>query len=66
MTKPSCDGVGIVLLFSAVISGLNQSQIEQSLNDFPDSSFLLADLLVGRGDRRVRANGRRRLLVRRP
>jgi len=43
MTRPSCDGLGVVLLFSSVSPGAYASEIQQALNSYPGSSYLRTD-----------------------
>lgn len=43
MIKPACDGTGIVLLFASVTPGAYAAEIQQALNEFPNSSYLRTD-----------------------
>ena len=43
MTRPACDGTGIVLLFASVTPGAYAAEIQQALNEFPGSSYLRTD-----------------------
>ena len=43
MTQPACDGTGIVLLFASVTPGAYAQEIQQALNEFPNSSYLRTD-----------------------
>ncbi len=43
VTKPACDGMGIVVLFSATTPGLYETEVQQMLNDHPGSSYLRTD-----------------------
>ena len=43
MTRPACDGMGIVVLFSATTPGLYEAEVQQALNDHPGSSYLRTD-----------------------
>ena len=43
MTRPACDGMGIVVLFSATTPGAYESEVQQALNDHPGSSYLRTD-----------------------
>lgn len=40
MTKPNCDGTGIVVLYNAVTPGAYQSEISNALNQYPGASYL--------------------------
>jgi serine/threonine-protein kinase len=43
MTRPACDGLGIVLLFSSVSPGAYAAEIQQALNTYPGASYLRTD-----------------------
>jgi hypothetical protein len=43
MTKPACDGTGIVLLFASVTPSTYAQEIQQALDEFPNSSYLRTD-----------------------
>lgn len=43
MTRPPCDGLGIVLLFSSVSPGAYAAEIGQALNSYPGSCYLRTD-----------------------
>jgi len=43
MTRPACDGLGIVLLFSSVSPGAYAAEIQQALDSYPGSSYLRTD-----------------------
>ena len=43
MTRPACDGTGIVLLLSATNPATYQQDVQQALNDYPDAQYLRTD-----------------------
>ncbi len=43
MTKPACDGTGIVLLFSSIDPSAYGAEIQNALNSYPGSSYLRTD-----------------------
>ena len=43
MTRPACDGTGIVLLFASVTPGAYAQEIQQALDTYPGSAYLRTD-----------------------
>lgn len=43
MTRPACDGLGIVILKSAITPGIYEAEVQQALDQDPGASYLRTD-----------------------